>query len=84
MVTNDHLPYISQNLQSYRPTNCVPLLADLFLHSYEAKFSQKLVREKNKTLFGAFNSTIRYIDDDQLANVTSILMLTRYIRVKLK
>ena len=44
-------------------TNCAPLLADLFLYSYEAEFIQKLVREKNKTLAVAFNSTFRYIDD---------------------
>ena len=29
-------------------TNCAPLLADLFLYSYEAKFVQKLLRDKNK------------------------------------
>ena len=29
-------------------TNCAPLLADLFLYSYEAKFIQKLLHEKNK------------------------------------
>ena len=44
-------------------TNCAPLLADLFLYSYEAEFIQKLVREKNKSLAVAFNSTFRYIDD---------------------
>ena len=36
-------------------TNCAPLLADLFLYSYEAEFIQKLVREKNKSLAVAFN-----------------------------
>jgi hypothetical protein len=44
-------------------TNCSPLLADLFLYSYEAKFIQKLLHEKKKTLAVAFNSTFRYIDD---------------------
>jgi hypothetical protein len=29
-------------------TNCAPLLADLFLYSYEAKFIQKLLHEKKK------------------------------------
>ena len=29
-------------------TNCAPLLADLFLHSYEAEFVQKLLRDNNK------------------------------------
>jgi hypothetical protein len=27
-------------------TNCAPLLADLFLYSYESEFLQKLVKEK--------------------------------------
>ena len=44
-------------------TNCAPLLADLFLYSYEAEFIQKLLHEKNKPLAVAFNSTFRYIDD---------------------
>jgi hypothetical protein len=44
-------------------TNCVPLLADLFLYSYEAEFIQKLLHEKNKPLAVAFNSTFIYIDD---------------------
>jgi hypothetical protein len=29
-------------------TNCAPLLADLFLCSYESAFLQKLVKDKNK------------------------------------
>ena len=29
-------------------TNFAPLLADLFLYSYEAEFVQKLLRDKNK------------------------------------
>ena len=29
-------------------TNCAPLLADLFLYSYEAEFVQKLLRDNNK------------------------------------
>ena len=44
-------------------TNCAPLLADLFLYSYEAEFIQELLHEKNKPLAVAFNSTFRYIDD---------------------
>jgi hypothetical protein len=44
-------------------TNCAPLLADLFLYSYEAEFSQKLLHEKIKPLAVAFNSTFKYIDD---------------------
>jgi hypothetical protein len=44
-------------------TNCAPLLAYLFLHSYEAEFIQKLLHEKKKSLAVAFNSTFQYIDD---------------------
>jgi hypothetical protein len=43
--------------------NCAPLLADLFLYSYEAEFIQKLLHEKKKSLAVAFNSTFCYIDD---------------------
>jgi hypothetical protein len=38
-------------------TNCVPLLADLFLYSYEAEFVQKLLRDNNKKLAVSFNRT---------------------------
>jgi hypothetical protein len=48
-------------------TNCAPLLADLFLNSYEAEFVQKLLRDNNqkkpKKLAVSFNHTFRYIDD---------------------
>jgi hypothetical protein len=44
-------------------TNCAPLLADLFLFSYESKFLQMLVRDKKIHEVRAFNFTYRYIDD---------------------
>ena len=44
-------------------TNCAPLLADLFLYSYEAEFVQKLLRDNNKKLAVSFNHTFIYIDD---------------------
>jgi len=44
-------------------TNCTPLLADLFLHSYEADFVQELLRKGEKKLAQSFNYTFRYIDD---------------------
>ena len=43
-------------------TNCAPLLADLFLYSYESEFLQKLVKYKIHEA-RAFNFTYRYIDD---------------------
>jgi hypothetical protein len=44
-------------------TNCAPLLADLFLCSYESEFLQKLVQDKKIHEARAFNFTYRYIDD---------------------
>jgi hypothetical protein len=44
-------------------TNCVPLLVDLFLYSYESEFLQKLVKNKKIHEARAFNFTYRYIDD---------------------
>jgi hypothetical protein len=38
-------------------TNCTPLLADLFLYSYEAEFMQKLLPEKNRSLMVVLNWT---------------------------
>jgi hypothetical protein len=43
-------------------TNCAPLLADLFLYSYESEFLPKLVKDKIHEA-RAFNFTYRYIDD---------------------
>ena len=37
--------------------NCAPLLADLFLYSYESEFLQKLVKDKNIHEARAFNFT---------------------------
>ena len=44
-------------------TNCAPLLADLFLYSYEADFTQGLLNKNGKKLARSFNFTFRYIDD---------------------
>jgi hypothetical protein len=38
-------------------TNYVPLLAEMFLYSYEAEFIQKLLHKKKMFLAVAFNST---------------------------
>jgi hypothetical protein len=42
-------------------TNCAPLLADLFLYSYE--FLQNLVKDKKFHEAREFNFTYMYIDD---------------------
>ena len=44
-------------------TNCVPLLADLFLYSYEEDVIQGLLKKNEKKLARSFNFTFRYIDD---------------------
>ena len=45
-------------------TNCAPLLADLFLYSYEIiKILQSLLSTGRKQLASRFNFTYRYIDD---------------------
>ena len=44
-------------------TNCAPLLADIFLYSYEVEFIQSLLSAGKKRLASQFNFTYRYIDD---------------------
>ena len=44
-------------------TNCAPLLADIFLYSYEAEFIQSLLSTGRKQLASRFNFIYRYIDD---------------------
>ena len=44
-------------------TNCAPLLADIYLYSYEAEFIQSLLSAGKKRLASQFNFTYRYIDD---------------------
>ena len=44
-------------------TNCAPLLADLFLYSYENEFLDKLIKESKRKLARMFNLSYRHIDD---------------------
>ena len=44
-------------------TNCAPLLADLFLYSYENDFLDKLIEEGKRNLVRKFNLSYHYIDD---------------------
>jgi hypothetical protein len=44
-------------------TSCPPLLADLFLYSYETDFIQGLFKKNEKKLTRSLNFTFRYIDD---------------------
>ena len=51
-------------------TNCVPLVADMFLFRYMTDFMNSLTKEKRHDLIDAFNSTSRYLDD--LLNIDNI------------
>ena len=44
-------------------TICAPLLADLFVYSYEADFIQGLLKKDEKKLARSFIFTFRYADD---------------------
>ena len=48
---------------SWIATNCAPLLADLFLYSYEADLIQGLLKKNEKKLARSFNFTFRYVND---------------------
>jgi hypothetical protein len=52
-------------------TNSAPLLADLFLHAYEADFLQWILKNKENKLAQTFNSSFRFIED--------ILSLNNYL-----
>ena len=54
---------IQQTVGIAMGTNCAPLLADIFLYSYEADFIQSLLSTGKKHLASRFNLTYRYIDD---------------------
>ena len=44
-------------------TNCAPLVADLFMFSYERDFMLSLSDNNQTDIIEAFNSTSRYLDD---------------------
>ena len=44
-------------------TNCGPLVADLFLFSYERDFMISLSDDEQADIIDAFNTTTRYFDD---------------------
>ena len=56
---------VSTNNQYYwnTNTNCAPLLADLFLHAYEADFLPELLKNEDRKLSQTINSSFYYIDD---------------------
>ena len=42
-------------------TNCAPLLADLFVYSYENEFLDKLIKDGQRKLARKFNLSYRYL-----------------------
>ena len=50
-------------------TDCAPLLADIFLYSYEAEFIQSLLSTGKNKITSRFNFTYRYIDDVLSINI---------------
>ena len=59
-------------------TNCAPLLADLFLYSYEAEFVQNLLHAGKEHL-AQLNFTCRYIDDVLSLKNTKIAVYLEFI-----
>ena len=65
-------------------TNCVPLLADIFLYFYEAKFIQSLLSIGRKQLASKLNFTYRNIDDVLLLKYTLRIISVRCIPLSLR
>jgi hypothetical protein len=63
-LQNKICPFLAQGIcRIPMGTNCAPLLADLFLYSYEVDFIQGLLKKNEKKLARSFNIKFRYIDD---------------------
>ena len=61
-------------------TNCAPLLADLFLYSYENEFLDNMIRSGHRKLARSFNLCYRYIDDLIVVNNKNYWIISkRYI-----
>ena len=67
LLNNIYIKYGSKLYQHivgiYMGTNCVPLVADLFLFCYERDFMLSLSDENQSEVIEALNSTSRYLDD---------------------
>ena len=54
-------------------TNCAPLLADVFLYSYENEFLDNMIRSGHRRLARSFNPCYRYMDDLIVFNNKNVL-----------
>ena len=52
-----------QTVGIHMGTNCDPLLADLYLYSYDACFIQEFLKKNETNLAISFNFTLQYIND---------------------
>ena len=60
-------------------TTCAPLLADLFLYSYENEFLDNMIKSGHRRLARSFNLCYRYIDDLIVFNNKTFLDYLREI-----
>ena len=61
-------------------TNCAPLLADLFLYSYENEFLDNMIKSGHRRLARSFNLCYRYMDDLIVSITRSFFIISkRYI-----
>ena len=60
-------------------TNCAPLLADLFLYSYENEFLDNMIKSCSKRLARSFNLCYRYTDDLIVSDNRKVLDYLREI-----
>ena len=65
-------------------TNCVPLVASLFLFCYEKDFIMSLSDDKQTNITDAFNTTSRYLDDVLSINIFFDNMVSQIYPVELK
>ena len=55
--------HLTQVIRIPMGTNCVPLLVDLFLHSYDNEFLDNMSRSGHRRLARSFNLCYRHIND---------------------
>ena len=63
-------------------TNCAPLLADLFLYSYENEFLDNIIRNGHRGLARSFNLCYRFTDDLIVFNNNKLRKLTNQITLQ--
>lgn len=69
-----------QTIETTRSTGCTPLLADMFLHTYEADIFKLVL---NRTLIQIFSSSFRTIDDVSSLRNSRRLSASNLSKIKL-